>query len=227
MGRIRIKPPVNPISEARRYVENARIALEENGKLDPTTGFYEDPRYVRTAGNYLWLGALLALDTVFHVRKDRRTRVDINAYLKAVSKRDQKLLAWVDNGYNIMHLYMYYDGNQDKGLCDSGFNIANEIINRCEALLKSSIVNSRPQGIAYQHESQDQQHNGYARKNGKISGVEDDKSVVLLDHASPRWGGRLDTNPQKAQSRLQQDGRGEIGSRHHDDRVENIGQNMP
>ena len=135
MGRPKKKAPVNPISEARRYVENARTVLLENGKLDLTTGLYEDPKYGRAAGNYLWLGVLQALDAVFHVREDRRTRVNINAYLNAVGKRDRKLLAWVDNGYSIMHLYMNYDGNQDKGLCERGFKIANDIIDRCEILL--------------------------------------------------------------------------------------------
>ena len=91
----------DPILEARRYVDNARLALT-NGNLDIETGMYQDEKYVRAAGNYLWLGVLMALDAVFHVRKDRRTRVDINDYTNAVGKRDRKLLSWVDNGYNII-----------------------------------------------------------------------------------------------------------------------------
>ena len=98
---------------------------------------YQDEKYVRAAGNYLWLGVLMALDAVFHVRKDRRTRVDINDYTKAVGKRDRKLLIWVDNGYNIMHLYMNYDGIQSKTTCDDGFRIANQIINRCASMMSS------------------------------------------------------------------------------------------
>ena len=125
----------NPIDEARRYVENAKTTLSENGELDLQTYRYEDPKYVRAAGNYLWLGVLMALDAVFHVRNDRRTRVNINAYEDAVSKRDKKLLGWVTDGYQIMHLYMNYDGVQDKRTCDSGFMIANNIIDRCEKLM--------------------------------------------------------------------------------------------
>lgn len=124
-----------PIDESRRYVQNAYDVLKAHGELNVETGRYEDPKYVRAAGNYLWLGTLMALDTVFHVREDRRTRVNINAYEEAVRKRDKKLLGWVTDGYQIMHLYMTYDGIQSKKTCDAGFQLANNIIDRCEALL--------------------------------------------------------------------------------------------
>jgi hypothetical protein len=127
----------NPIEEARRYVDNAKKALNDNGKLNTETHRYDDPKYVRAAGNYLWLGVLMALDAVFHVRADRRTRVNIDDYERAVSKRDKKLLGWVEDGYNIMHLYMNYDGVQSKNTCDDGFRLANDIIDRCEKLLAS------------------------------------------------------------------------------------------
>ncbi|MBO7084094.1 MAG: DUF5618 family protein [Bacteroidales bacterium] len=125
----------NPIEEARRYVDNAKKTLKENGELNPQTNRYEDPKYVRAAGNYLWHGVLIALDAVFNVRNDKRTRVNINAYEEAVSKRDIKLLGWVTDGYQIMHLYMNYDGIQSKKVCDNGFQIANRIIDRCEKMI--------------------------------------------------------------------------------------------
>ena len=125
----------NPFEEARRYVDNAKMTLKENGELNPETNRYEDPKYVRAAGKYLWHGVLIALDAVFNVRNDKRTRVHINAYEEAVSKRDNKLLGWVTDGYQIMHLYMNYDGIQSKKICDNGFQIANNIIDRCEKLL--------------------------------------------------------------------------------------------
>ena len=125
----------DPIAEARRYVDNARETLKEKGELNLETKRYEDDKYVRAAGSYLWLGVLMALDAVFHVRKDRRTRVDINAYLDAVGKRDRKLLDYVNDGYDVMHLYMMYDGIQAKDVCDSGFRLANTIIDRCEKMV--------------------------------------------------------------------------------------------
>ena len=77
----------------------------------------------------------MALDAVFHVREDRRTRVDIKDYREAVGKRDKKLLSWLNSGYDIMHLYMNYDGNPNKGVCDSGFAYANRIIDRCATMV--------------------------------------------------------------------------------------------
>ena len=123
------------IKEALRYVENARELLRERGQLDEEGFMYEDDKYVRAAGNYLWLGVLMALDTVFHVRKDRRTRVDLNAYEDAVAKRDRKLLSWVSDGYDVMHLSMTYDGVSVKKICDSGFDIAEKIIDRCSTMV--------------------------------------------------------------------------------------------
>ena len=125
----------DPIAGARRYVDNAKKTLMENGELDVELNRYNDEKYVRAAGNYLWLGVLMAIDAVFHVRKDRRTRVDINDYRDTVGKRDRKLLALMNDGYDVMHLYMNYDGNQSKGLCDDGFRLANTIINRCETMM--------------------------------------------------------------------------------------------
>lgn len=124
-----------PIKEARRYVDNAREILAERGKLDDEGFQYEDEKYVRAAGNYLWLGVLMALDGVFHVREDRRTRVNIEAYQNAVSKRDLKLLSWLNEGYEIIHLFMNYDGLTSKTLCDTGFDFANRIIDRCETMM--------------------------------------------------------------------------------------------
>ena len=131
-----MKKKNDPIAEARRYVENARKALNENGELDTETKLYQDDKYVRAAGNYLWLGVLMALDAVFHVRKDRRTRVDINNYLDAVGKRDRKLLSYVNTGYDIMHLSMTYDGVPSKGVSDEGIRLANAIIDRCETMMQ-------------------------------------------------------------------------------------------
>ena len=125
----------NFISEARRYVQNAKDVLNEKTHLNVETGMYEDPKYVRAAGNYLWLGTLLALDAVFDVRKDRRTRVNIDDYLEVISKRDKKLLDWVDSGYMVMHLYMNYDGVKDKKVCSQGFCLVEQIIDRCEKML--------------------------------------------------------------------------------------------
>lgn len=125
----------NPIEEARRYVDNAKDLLRINGEFDIETLSYTDRKYVKMAGNTLWNGVLLILDAVFHVRKSKRSRPDISDYQQMVGMRDKKLLSLVNNGYNILHLSMGYDGILDKATCDRGFQIASEIINRCAVML--------------------------------------------------------------------------------------------
>lgn len=124
----------NPIEEARRYVDNAKHTLKDNGELDTATRLYGDRKYVRSAGHFLWNAVLIALDAVFHVKTSRR-RPDIKNYKDAVAGRDRKLLALVNNGYDTMHIAMSYDGNQSKAVCDEGFRLADEIIKICSKML--------------------------------------------------------------------------------------------
>ena len=124
----------NLSAESRRYVENAHAVLDEKGQLDVANNHYGDEKYVRSAGQYLWLAVLLALDAVFQVRKNRHARVDVDDYQEAVGKRDRKLLTWLNSSYNIAHLSMGYDGELSKKICDEGFRVVNDIIDRCEAM---------------------------------------------------------------------------------------------
>lgn len=125
------------IEEARRYVDNAKDVLK-NEEYDPYTRSYNDHKYIRAAGHYLWHAVMLALDAVFHVREDRRTRVDIEAYREVVRKRDRKILTLMNNAHQTLHLHMGYDGVLVKATCDEGFRMTNDIINRCAKLLTSS-----------------------------------------------------------------------------------------
>ena len=125
----------NPVEEARRYVDNAKTLLIENGELDVETRSYNDRKYVKMAGNTLWNGVLYILDAVFHVRPDRRRHVDIEDYRKAIGKRDQKLLRLVNMTYDNAHIGMGYHGEQSKDICDCCFRMANDIIDRCAVML--------------------------------------------------------------------------------------------
>ena len=89
MGLFRKRQP-DTIEEARRYVANAKDVLKTKGKLEDDGNYYRDRKYVRSAGNYLWLGVLIALDVVFNVSQGKRTRPDIGDYREAVANRDKK-----------------------------------------------------------------------------------------------------------------------------------------
>lgn len=122
----------NPIEEARRYVANARESIKK-AAYDPEINVYLDDKYVKTAGDILWKGCLIALDAVLQVRKGKG-RPSIEKYKLAASKRDHKLLQFLNVGYDTMHIHMGYDGTGNKKTCDSGFDYANALIDRCALL---------------------------------------------------------------------------------------------
>ena len=126
---------INPVTEARRYVENAKELLKNHGQLDYETQHYCDRKYVRMAGNTLWNGMLLILDATFHVKTNENTRPHIMDYKNAVNIRDKKLLHYVEDAYDIMHISMGYDGVQNRATCNEAFRLANEIIDRCATML--------------------------------------------------------------------------------------------
>ena len=127
----------NPIDEARRYVANAReIIMKAN--YDPELKIYTDNKYVKTAGNILWCGCLVALDAVLDLPRGKG-RPSIEKYKEAAGKRDRKLLAAIVGGYDTMHLYMGYDGTRSKNICADGFLSANAIIDRCAKLYTGTV----------------------------------------------------------------------------------------
>lgn len=126
------KEKKNPIEEARRYVSNAKDVIK-NANYDTELKIYMDGKYIKMAGNTLWSGCLVAMDAVLEIRKGKG-RPSLEKYKEAAALRDNKLLAAILKGYNTMHLSMGYDGNNDKKVCDAGFEAANAIIDRCALL---------------------------------------------------------------------------------------------
>ena len=127
----------DPIKEALRYVDNAEEIIKK-AKYDPELKSYTDSKYIKTAGNILWSGCLIALDAVLQVRKGKG-RPSIQKYQEAAGKRDKKLLHFLNIGYDTMHLCMGYDGNKDKRVSDAGFDNAKTIIEHCAKLLPQPV----------------------------------------------------------------------------------------
>ena len=130
----------NPISEARRYVENAKQTLLEHGNLDTELKRYNDRKYVKAAGHYLWSAVLIMLDAVFQVKSPQHPHPDVMDYKKAVAARDRKLLVLVNDAYETTHIFMGYDGVQNKDVCDAGFRLVNNIIDRCEVMIPAHVA---------------------------------------------------------------------------------------
>jgi len=127
----------NPIEEARRYVANAKDTIKK-ANYDPELNSYTDSKYIKTAGNILWSGCLIALDAVLQVRKGKG-RPSIEKYKEAAGKCDRTLLQYINLGYETMHLVMGYDGNREKEVSDAGFKRASLIIDRCALLYKEPV----------------------------------------------------------------------------------------
>ena len=63
---------MNSISEARRYIENAKIILSEKAKKED--GRYQDKKYIKMAGHTAYTGVLVALDTLLSDKKKKNQK---------------------------------------------------------------------------------------------------------------------------------------------------------
>ena len=117
----------NPYKEAMRYIENARLQLNQAGKEDK---FYIDEKYVKSASGIAYSGMLKALDFLFDVKgvPKRKGRKSIEYYKSVLSGMDKKLLKHLNNGYEVLHLYGYYDGGSRIDSIEIGFDDAISII---------------------------------------------------------------------------------------------------
>jgi uncharacterized protein (UPF0332 family) len=116
-------------AEAIRYMDNAKETLKKAGKEGR---FYNDPKYVRTACGTAYNAVLMALDCYLLLKGVAKTedRKSIEYYQKHVSSQDKKLLSYVNDAYQTLHLYGYYDGTLNVSIVREGLDDAYEIISR-------------------------------------------------------------------------------------------------
>lgn len=110
--------------EAKRYVENARTILKEQAIKEDDR--YTDRKYVKLAGHAAYTGVLVALDGFFGVKTKKRK--DVGWYKEQLASVDKKVLNNFVDAYELLHLYMGYDGTQDAVVAQQGLKRANEII---------------------------------------------------------------------------------------------------
>ena len=117
----------NSYKEAMRYIENARDTLKHAGSEDK---FYIDDKYVRTTCGTAYSDMLRALDFLFDFKKvpKRKGRKSLEYYKAVLSGMDKKLLKHLTSGYEILHLYGYYDGGDKIGVIEQGFDDSISII---------------------------------------------------------------------------------------------------
>jgi len=118
----------NPIKEAERYFDNARQILSEKAGKDGD--YYDDPKYVKMAGDTAWKGVLIALDGTLGVRDNLKSgqRPDFKDYQNAVAKRDKKMTKPLFYAYESLHKVLGYDGNLYYKIVQSGLEQGKTIV---------------------------------------------------------------------------------------------------
>lgn len=122
---------MQPIEEARRYVDNAKELLREKALKEE--GIYQDTKYVKLAGHAAYAGVLVALDQL--LGKKGKGRKDVDWYKAHLTKLDKKILGQFIAAYNTLHLSMSYDGNPDAKIAAVGLERAEDLINWVESRL--------------------------------------------------------------------------------------------
>lgn len=114
----------NPVLEAKRYLDNARTILKEKAMKENDR--YSDRKYVKLAGHAAYTGVLVALDGFFGITTKKRK--DLNWYKEQLASIDKKVLGNFVDAYELLHLYMGYDGTQNAIVAQQGLKRADEII---------------------------------------------------------------------------------------------------
>ena len=122
-------------SEAIRYMDNAKECLQKARKENDT---YLDKKYIKMACGTAYSGLLVALDGFLilkGVEKPKgKLRKSIEFYQGSLGKIDKKMLNYLNNAYEILHLWGYYDGISDAVVVKRGFEIANTLIDKIKPM---------------------------------------------------------------------------------------------
>jgi len=120
-------------NEAIRYMDNAKETLKKAGKDD---GVYLDDKYVRVACGTAYSGVLKALDGYLYLKgvEKKKGRKSIEFYYEHLSRLDQRMLSYMHDAYEILHLSGYYDGLRTAKTIQAGFSVAYDIIKKIKPI---------------------------------------------------------------------------------------------
>jgi hypothetical protein len=117
--------------EAMRYMDNAKEYLKQAKKED---NHYHDKKYVKTACGTAYNGLLVALDGFLMLKgvekPKEKLRKSIEYYQSNITKIDKKMLNYLNDAYEILHLWGYYDGIGSVTVVKDGFDTAYKIIDK-------------------------------------------------------------------------------------------------
>jgi hypothetical protein len=126
----------NLYKEGMLYIENAREQLKRAGKKDRN---YLDVKYVHSACGIAYIGVIKALNILFDIKNvpKKRGRKSIEFYQASLSKIDKKLLNYLNNSYDILHIGGYYEGMTSIKAIEDGFENAILVINALKPYSKN------------------------------------------------------------------------------------------
>ncbi len=133
------------VYEPYRYLDNAKEILRT--KAGKQGRLYSDPKYVRMAGNTAYNGIILALkdwaEKQLNVEVPKRKRgkrgESIDFYRELLRNRNKKILKYLNEAYNNLHLFAGYDGALSVGNMEDGLYYAKEIIDWVYRQIKDKI----------------------------------------------------------------------------------------
>jgi len=117
-------------SEAMRFMDNAKEYLK-NAKKEGN--YYQDNKYVKTACGVAYSGLLEGLDGFLRLKNIKpkgKQRKSIEFYQENLAKIDKKMLDRLNNAYQILHLWGYYDGVKSANVLKEGFDEVYKIIEK-------------------------------------------------------------------------------------------------
>ena len=118
-------------NEAMRYMDNAKEHLKNARKEG---NYYGDKKYVKTACGTAYNGTLVALDGFLLLKgvkkPNKKQRKSIEYYQETIAGIDKKMLNTLNSAYRILHLYGYYDGEDNVKIIKEGFDEAHTIIEK-------------------------------------------------------------------------------------------------
>ncbi len=118
--------------EPFRYLDNAKEILSTRANKED--GYYQDKKYIKMAGHTAYSGVLLALDEA--LLRPKKGRKSVEWYKEELAKLDKKILLHFNDVYEIMHLFMSYDGYGKEKIVAMGFESAEKVINWAGSRIK-------------------------------------------------------------------------------------------
>lgn len=118
------------ISEAQRYLDNAKTMLSE--KAGKKGDFYTDVKYVKTACGTAYCGVLIIIDAYIAINGEvlklpKYARKSIEYYQANLATRNTTMLNYLNAAYRVLHLNGYYEGETKYAIIQAGMNVLKEL----------------------------------------------------------------------------------------------------